>query len=165
MNIYCYSHSYYQSSSRNVEIQFNSLQILAKFVTTEECGELIAESREIVPFCVDGFRNARSQCDFFTNKYKTRYGGSQFLKLLSHLSAASSVVCSEFLRLDGLAEVAAALQLDPNGSVGNIYFSRDVLHSTNILWHILLADNGLHVTVVRDHREVLPGTPSALLFF
>ena len=117
-----------------MEIKFNSLQVLAQFATAAECCELIAESREIVPFCLDGCRNARSQPNRYTDNFKFQtagYAADHFLQLLLSLCAASSLVCSEFVRLRGLAEVTAALQLDPNGGASE---GVEVRRAVDILW-------------------------------
>ncbi len=144
--------------SRNVEIMFHSLQVLAQFVTAAECAELISTSPEIVKFCLDGYQNTLSQSDFRTDKFLTHFAGDAFLKLLSSLSAASALVCSEFVRLHGLAELRAALLLDPNGCVqGTYYLYLDVRHAAEILWQVLRAENGRHLAAVRAEEVILSG--------
>ncbi len=142
-----------------MEIKFNTLQVMSLFVTAEECRELVSDSSEILSFCIEIYQNARSQPNRRTNKFDTYYSATAILHLISSFCAASTLVCREFLRLDGLAELRSALLLDPNGkdSEGGAFYG-EILPASEILWQILLAENGRHVPAVRADPDIPNGT-------
>ena len=150
----------------HVEIKFNSLQVLAQFVTAAECDKLLAESREIVKFCIDGLQNARSQPNRRTNMFQINSGAEEFLELLLLFCAASSTVCNEFLQLDGLAELRAALLLDPNekDSEGTTFYWH-FRFAAEILWQVLRAENGRHLAAVRADKVILSGIHTLFVYF
>ena len=68
-------------------------------------------------------------------------------------SAAERLVCE-----DGLAEISAAVQMDPNGrDVAGEYLYFEVLYGINTLYNILVAENYRHVARVREEGEILTG--------
>ena len=138
----------------HLEIEFSAFSLLVQFAPEEKWSDLIAESPELVEFCVKNYRNARSQSSRRTTNLRTEYSADTFLALLSALCAASPTVCSEFVRLRGLEELRVALHIDPNGTSSkgdSVYF--EVLCASQILLQILLAENGRHVeTVIADPK-------------
>ena len=112
----------------------------------------------MIPFLMQNYREARLQPDLFTVKFSTRYSAEHFLQVLRAFSAASDSVCSEVVRLGGLRELAAALQMDPNGKVQGMYCI--VLHSVFTVWHILLAGQ---TEDVRKDPDIPNGTPLSLI--
>ncbi len=135
-----------------------AMEILSQFVTSDECKSLIRECPTVIPFALSAFRNARQQADRRTTLFSSRYPGDQFLKLLKNLSAADDDVAERLLAADGLTEISAAVQMDPNGrDAGGLYLYLEVLYGTETLWHILLAENGKHVPRVCKERDLLAG--------
>ena len=135
-------------------MQFHALQVLLQFASAEECRELVAESPQMVHFCVENYANARAQPDHKIKKGYTNYPSSAFLWLLRLLSAASTAVCSELVRLDGLAELAAALD---SAFASNNFHLHDALCASEILEQILLAETGRHVQTVRADDRIQKG--------
>ncbi len=134
-----------------MKIEFNAFSVLVQFATAEQSSELIAESPELVEFCVQNYRDARSQSN--------RKSSPEFFDLLSALCAASPTVCCEFVRIGGLAELRAALDLDPNGSDSEGYiFFYEVLYGSQILLQILLAEHAQHVETVKADPHFLEGS-------
>ena len=147
---------------RSQEIKFNALQILSQYVTSDECRELTVEQPQMIPFLLQNYKEALQQPDFRTVKYNTRYGAEQFQEVLCAFSAASDSVCSEVVRLGGLCELAAALQMDPNGILEGLYLYFYVLNSSFTVWHILLAG---HTGEIRKDPDIPNGTPLFLLSY
>ena len=147
-------------SCRHLEIEFTAISMLIDLATTEKWSDLLAESPELLQFCIENYRDARSQSNRRTNNLRTGYNGNEFLYLLSVLCAASETVCCEFLLVGGLDDLRAALRLDPNGtdSEGNrLYF--EVRTASEFLLQILLAENGRHVQTVLTNPEISKGVP------
>ena len=142
-----------------MEIQFNSLCVLSRFVTVAESRELLSDSPQMIPFLLSAHEHARQQSDFRATRFTSQYGAQQFLELLSSFSSASDEFCSEVVRLGGLREVAAALLLDPNRTAprSTYFFYCDVLYATNTLLHILLAENSRHTATVRNDQDIPNG--------
>jgi len=140
-----------------MELEFKSLQVMDQFVTADECRELIRACPELIPFAIECYSHARSQPDFRTKKFASRYASCQFLKLLRLLGAASDDVCAEVVRRGGLLELAAALALDANGRAEGLDLFWDVLHAAHCVWHILLANHGTLRAEVRKHTDILAG--------
>ena len=138
-------------SCRHLKIEFAAFSVLVQFATAEECRELLAESRELVEFCVQNYRDARSQ--------PNRKSSPKFFEVLSVLCAASETVCSEFVQVGGLDDLRAALDLDPNGSDSEGYsFFYEVLYGSQILLQILLAEHAQHVETVKADPHFLEGS-------
>jgi len=143
-----------------VQIKFDAFSLLVLFESAEKCSELLAESPEMLQFCVQNYRDARSQPNRRSCMFSVVYGAVPFLKLLSVLCAASETVCSEFLLVGGLDDLRAALDLDPNGrdSEGNSFYF-EVRTASEFLLQILLAENGRHVQTVLADPEISKGDP------
>ena len=139
-----------------MEIKFNALTILALYVSSDECRELTSEQPEMISFLLQNYREARLQPDLRTVKFNTRYGVPQFLLVLRAFSAASDSVCDELVRLGGLRDLAASLQMDPNGKVQGKFLYFIVLNCAFTVWHILLAG---HTEEVRKDPDIPNGTP------
>ncbi len=115
---------------------------------------MIAERPQMVKFCAENYAVARSQPGLQIKKGYTNYPSSAFLWLLRLLSAASTAVCGEFLRLDGLGALAAALD-SPFAS--HNFHLHDALCASEILEQILLAETGRHVQTVRADDRIQKG--------
>ena len=63
----------------------------------------------------------------------------------------------EIVSHGGLKEIGAALRLNPNGKIQRMSFYWQVMRGADILWHILLADNGKHIHIVRKDPDILKG--------
>ena len=95
--------------------------------------------------------------DHKTIMFNSRFEASYFLKILRNLSAADESVAEIILSEDGLAEISVAIQMDPNRYIeGVIDLFWEVLYGTEILWHILRAENRKLVPRVRLELNILP---------
>ncbi len=147
-------------SHRNVEIQMNALNVVSPLINADECKELLRDCPNIVPFILDAYNNARNQPDCRTNKFSIQYSGGHLFILLLNLAAADDQVSAEIVRHGGLKEIGAALMLNPYGKVERVQFYFQVKSGADILWHILLADNGKHIDIVRKDQNILKGMVS-----
>ena len=125
---------------------------------------LLTDCPFLIDFLLNSYEDARTQPDHRTSLFASRYSGPQFLKLLVVLSAADKSVAVKLVNECGIAEIYAAVQMDPNGrdaDGGYLYF--EVLYGTETLCNILLAENGRHVKRILRDRELLAGIPFNIL--
>ncbi len=135
-----------------MELQTKALTILSQFMTAEESRSVIRNCPKIVPFALRAYRNARSQPDRQTTLYSSQFPSEQILRLLKIFSAVDDSVAERLVCEEGLAEISAAIQLDPNRE--NL---REVLYGTEILSIILGLENGRRVQRVQKEKEIIAG--------
>ena len=117
----------------------------------------------MIPFLLQSYREGRQQPELYLVpcNCSTRYYALQFLQVLRAFSEASDSICKEVVRLGGLRELAAAIQMDPTWKIQGTYLYSHVLHSACTIWHILLAGDKEEV---RKYPEIQNGTPLPLLY-
>jgi len=134
-----------------------SLCILSEFMSGEECRSLFRECPTVVPFALRACRDARSRTDRRASFSGASYCCTPLLKLLRILAEAEEAVAERLVCEDGLAEISAALQMDPNCCLKGVCLFFDVLYGTETLWHILNAEQEKHVPRVRRERAIITG--------
>ena len=139
------------------EVEIEALAIVSQFVSPEQCKLLIRNSCLILRVILN-YRNARRQTDHRYNCFDgTLFEASHFLKILKNLAAADESVAEMIIFEEGLEEISAAIQMDPNSCIEGVDFFWEVLYGTEILWYILFAENGKHVFRTRLERCLLAG--------
>ena len=139
------------------DLQMLSLCILSEFMSGEECRSLFRESPTVVPFALRACRDARSRPDHRASFSVASYCCTPLLKLLRILAEAEESVAERLVCEDGLAEISAAIQTDPNCCLQGVCLFLDVLYGTETLWHILNAEKEKHVPRVRSERSIFTG--------